>query len=489
MRIPAWMFVVGLVVFMAVTALCSVFSYSFARQFVIDAEAQGVDTSFIDFRPQDATGTPLPTRAAPTQTPPPGVTFTPVPTATEGPTPTFDPLADIGEINDPRRITILLMGIDQRTGFDTENGYRTDTMILVQIDPVNKTVGVLSIPRDLWVEIPGYTYGRITTANYLGDLNALPEGGPGLAMETVRRNLGVSVDYYVRINFDVFLTVVDTIASDGVEIEVTEAILDNHYPDAGYGTITVEFQPGIESMNAERLLQYARTRATDDSDFGRSRRQQQVLKALQGEVISAGGIVNFLTQIPALYTELAGSYVTNIPLDEILRLGRLVSEIPSDGITFGQIGPAEVEFSVSGDGTQQILLPRQESIARVIQQTFDPQQESSLADLRQRAEEENATIVVFNNTDVAGLAGQTGTWLNSQNVEVTGLGNIEPADGTPTTIRDYTGNYWTVRYLAALLGLDETRIVSGNTSDGLTTADVMIAVGTDVQPLLTGGTP
>ncbi|MDX1992353.1 MAG: LCP family protein [bacterium] len=487
MRIPSWMFLVGLVAFIGATALCSVFSYTFARQFVIDAEAQGVDTGFLDFRPQQPTARSIPTRTAatPSRTPQPGETFTPELTVTDGPTPTFDPLGDIQPWNDPRRVTILLMGIDQRgSEYDRENAHFTDTMILVQIDPVGKRMGVLSIPRDLWVRIPGYDYGRINTANYLGDINQLPDGGPGLAMETIRRNIGVSVDYYARINFDVFLTIVDTVAPDGVEIEVTELIDDPDYPDAGFGTIPVRFEPGVEVMNAERLLQYARTRATDDSDFGRARRQQQVLRALQAEVLSAGGLLNAITQIPTLYSELAGSYETNAPLDEILRLARLVAEIPSEAITFGQIGPAQVEFAVTGDGTQQILIPRQEGIARVVQSTFDPQPELSQGDLRLRAEQEAASIVVFNNAGVPGLAQQTSTWLNSQNVDVAGLGNIDPAAGAPTTIRDYGNKPYTAQYLAQLLGLSEDRIIAGDRSDGLTTADIMIVAGPDIQTLL-----
>src|SRR5690606_34612896 len=116
-----------------------------------------------------------------------GVTFTPAPTEELLPTNTPDPLGDIPEWNDPRRITILLMGIDQRSDApEIEEAYRTDTMMIVQITPANDRIGVLSIPRDLWVDIPGYTAGRITTANYRGDLDRLPQGGPGLAMETVR---------------------------------------------------------------------------------------------------------------------------------------------------------------------------------------------------------------------------------------------------------------------------------------------------------------
>lgn len=490
MRIPGWMFLVGLLGFIASTALCATLAFTTARQFSRDSLADELPT-FAPLVIARATSTALPTStdAPPTNTPPPGVTFTPAPT--EAPTiePTFDPLGDVPEWEDPRRITVLLMGIDQRSAVEGEEDgpFRTDTMIVVQIDPVRERIGVLSIPRDLWVDIPGFQAGRITTANYLGDGAELPQGGPGLAMETVRRNLGVSVDHYIRINFNVFTSIVDTIAPDGVEVCVDEQIIDENYPDEGYGTIRVQFDPGCEDMNAERLLQYARTRATEGSDFDRNQRQQQVLQAVQREVLSAGGILNFIGAIPTLYDDLRVNYVTSLDLDDILSLARLVSGISQDAISFGAIGIDDVTFDNTADGSQQILLPIQSEIAREIQETFNPREtDLTQADLRTRAEGEAAQIYVYNNTDIPGLAGQTRDWLNSRQVDVTDVGNVLPSTNENTTIRDYGGNnFYTVRYLAALLGLPETQIIPG-TDDALESG-VMIAVGPDVQGVLSGG--
>lgn len=492
MRVPAWMFIIGLVAFIAMTALCSVVSFSVAREFVINTEDSGIELpSFQDF----AAAQPTPSRTAPpatvTNTPPPGVTFTPAPTTEPAEeavniAEANDPLAEIEPWNDLSRITILLMGIDQRSAVEERGPFRTDTMILVQIDPIQKRAGVLSIPRDLWVDVPGYGGNRITRANYLGDLNELPGGGPVLAMDTVRANLGVQVDYFVRVNFEVFETVVDTLAPNGVEVCPQERIHDDKYPDAGYGFIVVTFEPGCQRLQSERLLQYARTRATQGSDFDRNLRQQEVLKGLQREVLSAGGILNFVTQIPALYSQLSDSYQTNLPLDEILSLAKLTSEIGQDDVTFKAINNLHVDFGMTEDGTQQILIPRQDSIRFVVQEAFNPVTGLSLADLRQRAEDEAAQIVVYNNTSISGLAGQTREWLTGRGVTVSAVGNIEPpADATAITIRDYTGKPWTAQYLAALMNLPADAVVPGR--DGLTSADVMVVVGSDVQTLLGGG--
>lgn len=485
MRVPTWMFITGLLAAVVGTTVCAGVTFVVARTVAVDFAGDDIPTPRPLVMPTLANTAVAVAPEVATNTPEPGVTPpTPEPTPTLGPSPTPDPLGDIPVWNDPRRTTILVMGIDQRSAVEEpEDAYRTDTMILVQIDPVRQQIGVLSIPRDLWVDIPGFQNGKITTANYLGDLNAVPPlEGPGLAMETVRRNLGVSVDHYVRINFEVFLRVVDVVAPDGVEICVEEPILDEDYPDEGYGTIVVRFDPGCQDLGGERLLQYARTRATEGSDFDRNRRQQQVIDAIRREVLSVGGITNFVTQIPALYNELQANFVTSLSLDDILSLGALVSGFPRENIIFETIDTRHVNFGVAADGTD-VLIPAQQGLSQAVQAAFNPvEPDIPLAELRRRFEQEDAGIVVYNNTDITGLAGQTRDWLNLQGVDVQGVGNVTPAEGTNTTIRDYTGNTWTARYLASLMGIPWDRIrAGGGDSPG---ADVMIAVGPDMPGIL-----
>ncbi|GAB4307388.1 MAG: hypothetical protein Kow00117_00590 [Phototrophicales bacterium] len=505
MRVPGWLIALaGLGSFIFLTLLCSFVSYSFTRQAVIDAREQGLEVSsiqeLVDFvlNPPNADeaaaillsgintssviNTPVPFEVQPTATP--AYSITPLaPRTPNAPQPTAEVIADPNVVFGYDRINILLMGIDQR-GDEIEDRFRTDTMILVQIDPVRKAIGVLSFPRDLWVQIPGFQSNRINTANYLGDGAELPGRGPGLAMETIRVNFGIPVQKYIMINFDVFFAIVNTIAPDGVEICVTEEIYDPKYPDGGRGTIEVRFEPGCQTMNAERLLQYARTRATFGGDFDRNRRQQEVLRAVQNEVLSAGGIRNFVEQIPTLYNQLAGSYRTNLTLEEILALAVLLSEIPQDNITFGAINELHVTPALNAEGDQ-ILIPNYNQIRFVIQQTFDPQPDLSLADLQVRAAEEEATIMVYNNTSISGLAGQTRDWLTSRGVNVLNVASADPPANIPEVfILDFTGNPWTTRYLAELMGLPQSAIQPGAGSNIQTNADVVILVGSSVQELL-----
>ena len=136
--------------------------------------------------------------------------------------------------NSSERITLLVMGIDQRAGVELDTAYRTDTMMLVTLDPLGKKAGMLSIPRDLYVQIPGFAgRDRINTANFKGDAQKLPGGGPALAMKTVTANLGIATDYYLRINFTAFETFIDELG--GIELDVPKTLDDPTYPDCCYG--------------------------------------------------------------------------------------------------------------------------------------------------------------------------------------------------------------------------------------------------------------
>lgn len=279
-----------------------------------------------------------------------------------------DALAQLEPWDDPRRVTVLLMGIDQREG---ETGpFPTDTMILLSIDPAGKTAAVLTIPRDLWVEFPGLPQpGKINTAMIRGDQIDYPGGGgPALAMRTVERNLGVKVQYYVVINFEVFTEVIDAIGT--VEVCPPEPIDDDQYPDGSYGTISIHFDAGCQELDSERLLQYARTRH-GNSDIDRSRRQQEVIMAVRDRVLSAGGVIALLPRVPALWESVRENVRTNLSLQDIVRLALAAEGISSENIRQGQITFEEVYLQQSPEG-EDILVPISTDIRLLIQDLFRP---------------------------------------------------------------------------------------------------------------------
>jgi polyisoprenyl-teichoic acid--peptidoglycan teichoic acid transferase len=236
-----------------------------------------------------------------------------VPTPVPTPVPTEAPLPD-------SPVTILLMGADQRP---KEEATRTDAMVLVHLDRKGNMVSMLSLPRDLWVDIPGYGRNRINAAYPIGEKELGPGGGAALAKATVGELLDLKVDYFVMINFQGFQEVIDLIG--GVEIDVPKAIDDPSYPTENYGTIRVRFRQGKQRLNGERALIYARTRH-GDSDFGRNQRQQQVLVAIF-EQVRRQGLLSQLDNIDS-YTGALRDYIrTDMSRGTMLQIGRFAQQI------------------------------------------------------------------------------------------------------------------------------------------------------------------
>lgn len=272
--------------------------------------------------------------------------------------------------NDPRRVSVLLMGIDQREG---ETGtFPTDTLILFSLDPVGKTAAILSIPRDLWVEYPGLNRsGRINGANIVGDdINYPGGGGPAYAVKTVERVLGINIPYYVLINFEVFHTFVDAIGP--VEVCPQNVIHDEKYPDGSYGYMIVHFDPGCQELDSERLLQYARTRHGDtESDIGRSKRQQEVILKVREKVLSVGGVTALLPQAPGLWESVQDNIKTNLTFEKMVSLARSAEQVADEDIRQSQISFEEVYMSTSPEGDQ-ILVPIGTDIRLLIEDLFRP---------------------------------------------------------------------------------------------------------------------
>src|SRR5690606_15522016 len=146
-----------------------------------------------------------------------------------------------------------------------------DTMIVLSVDPVAKTAGMISVPRDLWAVIPGFTPNKINTAYYFGELYKIPGGGPELAMRTVEQTIGVPIDYYAVIDFDSFVKFIDLIG--GVKVDVQSAITVD---PVGSDTNPKNLKPGVQVLPGAVALAYARERHVEGGDFSRSERQQQV---------------------------------------------------------------------------------------------------------------------------------------------------------------------------------------------------------------------
>lgn len=267
--------------------------------------------------------------------------------------------------NGSSRLTVLVMGLDRRPGY-TGLGYRTDTMMLVSIDPATNSVGILSIPRDLYVNVPGYSaLQRINTPMVLGEYNGAG-GGPELAMQTVEYNFGIRVQHYVVVDFEAVTTLVDAIG--GVDINVPHPIADYQFPDMYDGYDPLVLNPGLQHMDGYTALKYARTRH-GDSDFQRAERQQQVLFAVRDKVLSENAIPSLLVQAPSLYGSLSQDISTDLSLDELIQLGLYLKDVPLDSIETGVIGIDYVMGYTTPEGAQ-VLVPNRALLADLFTEVF-----------------------------------------------------------------------------------------------------------------------
>jgi LCP family protein required for cell wall assembly len=340
------------------------------------------------------------------------------------------------------RVNILLLGTDKRL---VEQGpSRTDTMIVVTVDPETKTAGMLSIPRDLWVPIPGHSENRINVAHFLGELDKYPGGGPALAKKTVQYTLGIPIHYYVRINFEGFEKLIDAIG--GIQIDVKSAIHDEKYPDNNFGYMTVDIPAGVQLMNGKTTLQYARARH-GSSDFSRARRQQEVLRAVRDKVLS----LNIpLTRIPEMLRLVGDSVQTDISLGEMYSLAKLARELNPD-INSVVIDETMTTRQLTPDGAD-VLLPNRDLIREAVNQLLGNPNPTSTAVQSDTAlvAQEAAKIDIQNGTLTPGLAQRTADSLKSKGYNVVSVSNADRSDYAKTILIDYSGKENTVRMLTQL---------------------------------------
>ncbi|MDX2140343.1 MAG: LCP family protein [Chloroflexota bacterium] len=263
------------------------------------------------------------------------------------------------------RFTILAMGLDRRPN-ETGLAYRTDTMMLISIDPVGNSIGILSIPRDLYVEVPGYSQlQRVNSPMVLGELQQ-PGYGPRLAMQTVQYNLGIRVHEYAIVDFRTVITVIDAIG--GIDIDVRYRIVDYQMPDLYYGFDPLILEPGLQHMNGYTALRYARTRH-GDSDLARAQRQQDVLYAIRDRVLNLNMLPQLIINTPSMLANLSENVYTGLSVDQIIQLALYAQDIPVENIRTGVIDGSYVMPYMTPQGAS-VLIPNRSMLGRLMVEVF-----------------------------------------------------------------------------------------------------------------------
>ena len=415
------------------------------------------------------TSTPTPTRTptpSPTPHPPDALPDPPLILTAENPTPnplpTPAPMPLVEQSNDV--INILLLGSDQTAA---EGVGRTDTIIVVSINPDLPSVALISIPRDFYVWIPGYGFDRINTAHSHGERIDYPGGGPGLTKATIEYNLGIRVHYYVQVGFDSFVRIVDTLG--GVDVAVECPLSDTFPdPDSPAGQTDVDWLPGIHHLDGKHALWYARSRWSTN-DFDRNRRQQQVLRGLYHQVMT----LEIIPKIPQLWGVLNETVSTDLGLDELLYLGAIGSRLDMLNVKSRFIGGAVVQAWTAPNGAY-VLVPYYEALGPLVSEALAPPASG-------RAQQRAFRVEVWNGTPYEGLGYVAAERLRWEGFEVMGVG---PADGTypRTQIVDFTttSKGSAISQLMRLYGRDGSDVVSQPTEGSA--VDFRVILGSDYDP-------
>ncbi len=360
------------------------------------------------------------------------------------------------------RINVILMGLDQRpeeriAGIPT----RTDTMILMSIDPLNKNAAMISFPRDLWLQIPGLGEERINAAYRYGELRGGAGAGPPMVSRTLEQNFGIQAPYYATVDFGGFQDVVNTLG--GIAIDVPRPVKDDEYPTDDYGLERVYFAPGPQLMDGTTALRYARTRHAD-SDFSRMARQQQVMLAMRDRALR----LNMLARVPALLDQGVRTVQTNLTPTELLGLAKLANDVD-----ISALGTLVVDNQLitpqQGVGGATLLIPKRDEIRRAIQRTFtDP-----------RLTREAGRVEVVSSAARAQVAQQVADKLAGEGIQVSRRTSASPPEIEATSIAAFADKPRTLAVTLQTLGLSSDGVHEGGIVE--TSVDIQVVIGPDFR--------
>lgn len=377
-----------------------------------------------------------------------------------------------GEKND--RINILLLGMG---GLDHPGGTLTDTIMVASIKPSTKEVSLLSLPRDLIVKYyddnnPKYYEGHKINQAY-------EVGGIDLVIEKIKDVTGLTMQYYVWIDFDGFRQIIDDIG--GLDVYVENGFTDSTYPDYNYGYQTVSFSKGWTKMNGEKALQYARSRHgnhNESGDFARAARQQIIMEAAKTKLFSASTLLNPI-KINNLLTDLGDHFKTNAEPWELLRLADLVKDVAK----------ADIINKVVDDSTDGLVhtefIP--ETGASVVLPNAGDYNYSEIKELAENifneapVTKEESSVEIQNGTSKAGLGAQTAEKIRLLDITVLQVGNATENTWENTTIFDLTSGQKpnTLQILTANFPNATWGTLENGKNLAQATADFLIILGAD----------
>ncbi|MFQ5858388.1 MAG: LCP family protein [Anaerolineae bacterium] len=361
-------------------------------------------------------------------------------------------------------INIVLLGTDKRPEW---GDWRTDTIIVVSINPRAQSVGMLSIPRDLWIQIPGFGVGRINTVDFIGEWKDAEGGGTGLLKRTIETNLGLPIHRYARINLEGFIQVIDALGGVTIDIDcpVHDAFLDE--PLTGEeGFTPLDLDVGMHHLDGLTALRYARSRQ-GGTDFNRAKRQQKLLRSLAEQNLDW----HLILKLPRLWESLGSAVQTDLTLPEMLQLASVGVQIKQNRVQHRFIDWRTTENWVTPGGAQ-VLLPNHETLPQAVAEFLNPPKE----DVRLVAE--HARIEVQNGTTIEGLAAVVAKRLVREGFQVVSTGRAGRVQRSILLV--YNDKPRTVEALQDVLRLSPDAVLRSPEPDDW--VDIRVMLGSDLEP-------
>lgn len=319
-----------------------------------------------------------------------------------------------GELND--RINFLILG---QGGPGHDGPYLTDTIMLGSYKPSTNDLALISIPRDLYVNIEGHGTNKINAANSFGETDKYNGGGSAFTAKTIEKIFDIPIHYWIRFDFKAFEEIINSL--DGIEVCVDKTFTDPTYPTDDSLTETITFTAGCQKMDSLTALKFARSRHGNNgegSDFARSARQQKIIMAVKEKIFS----LSFLTspsKLNSLFNSLKENLQTNVSLSklpDIISLAKNIDQNKIKRIVLDNSAKGLLKADVTDQGAY-VLLPR----------VSDYSELKNLAEnifiIQNGHELEPVKVAVFNGTKVEGLARDTAGFLNSVGFEIVATGN------------------------------------------------------------------
>lgn len=384
--------------------------------------------------------------------------------------------------SDDGRVNVLLLGIG---GGNHEGADLTDTMMLASIMPKTGRVALFSIPRDLLVPIDGYGWRKINNANAFGE--AFQDGyGGEFTRKTVEQVFGVSIPYYVRVDFQGFADIVDILG--GIPVTVDNGFTDYKYPTLDKKYQTVSFEAGPQTMDGQRALMYVRSRHSlnnnEGSDFARSRRQQKVMTAVKEKMFST--TLFFRPQkVTEILKALKSNISTNMEVWQMLGLGNVLRKVDDRGIV-----SIVFDDDVNGllmsemiDGAY-VLRPRDSTFGTLqtkVQQVF-----AEFPDDDTRTIGKDSTVIIRNGTTLEGIGSKTAALLKRYEFTVTLVENARERSYQKTLVFDLSDKNkpQVKKFLADTLKGESIYDPYSPELDSVSGADFLVILGTDLPPSL-----